>query len=131
MCDNEGIFHVMWETLYDLYTPIKRWYTGITSNCDCKDWVKKDHCHYYYIIYPSVTEMPRCLGWKVCPRASERYKLKDYNGKPATTRFKEKFLAFANTDRGAWIVAGGCLGGIMLLDGLLMWLITGTFKFFM
>jgi len=45
--------------------------------------------------------------------------------------FKEKFIAFANTDRGAWIVAGGCLGGIMLLDGILMWLITGTFRFFL
>lgn len=131
MCDNEGIFHVMWETLYDTYKSLKRWYTGITRNCDCEGWVKGDYCSYYYMITPSITTIPKCKGWKACPRIAEIFKWVDYKDKSAPTRFKEKFLAFANTDRGAWIVAGACLGGIMLLDGLLMWLITGTFKFFM
>jgi hypothetical protein len=92
MCadDTEGIVDMFWGGLYNIYKSLKRWYTGITRNCDCKYWRKKDHCHYYYAIYPSVHEMPRCKGWKVCPQCIETHNFCDYENIPATTRFKKK-----------------------------------------
>ena len=91
MCDNEGIIDILWETLSDTYKYLKRWYTGITHNCDCNGWVKGDYCSYYYIITPSITKIPKCKGWKVCPRITEIFKWVDYEEKSVFVRIKERF----------------------------------------
>jgi hypothetical protein len=126
MCEDAGGINAIISTFKRDYHNLKRWYTGITHNCDCNSWHKK-HCLFY-----GIDPLPLCIGWKTCPQFKEKSNGSSqpiYDGIPATARFKKKFLAYANTDRGAWVVAAGCLAGIMLLDGFLMGVITGTFQF--